>query len=181
MAINISRSAPPKDGELWKIAAACFQCGRCTGGCPVVFAARETPRQVIRLLQLGTWEKALASPTIWICAGCHFCTVECPRGVDLQGLMVRLKQLAIQQGKHKKETAFYRAFLMGIKGNGRIFEPGLLLAYARQAGVNVLKPQVKVGMQMLRRGQVTLRPSLVEDRMKLRALLETLTWGGREG
>ncbi|MGI9860846.1 4Fe-4S dicluster domain-containing protein [Moorella naiadis] len=181
MAINISQSAPPEAGELWQAAAACFQCGRCTGGCPVIFAARETPRQVIRFLQLGAWEKALASPTIWVCAGCHFCTVECPRGVDLQGLMVRLKQLALSQGKHKKDAAFYQAFLMGIKRKGRIFEPELLLAYVWQAGVNVLRPQVKAGIQMLRRGQVTLRPSLVEDRLKLRALLETLTRGGREG
>ncbi|MDN5347094.1 MAG: heterodisulfide reductase subunit [Clostridia bacterium] len=177
MEIAVSRRSPLEDAGILREAAACFQCGRCTGGCPVAFAAPETPRQIIRLLQLGAWERALASPTIWICAGCYSCTAECPRGVDLQGLMVRLKVIAMYREDCKGEAAFYRAFLGGIRRRGRIFEPELVLAYGRQAGIKALWQQARPGMKMLWRGQIPLRPMKIRDYAQLGALLDELAKG----
>ncbi|NMA14706.1 MAG: heterodisulfide reductase subunit C, partial [Clostridia bacterium] len=51
----------------------CYQCGKCSAGCPVAFAMDKTPRQIIRLLQLGLLEEALATRTIWLCATCQTC------------------------------------------------------------------------------------------------------------
>jgi heterodisulfide reductase subunit C len=42
----------------------CYQCGKCTAGCPAAFAMDYPPRQVIRLLQLGLVDQALASESI---------------------------------------------------------------------------------------------------------------------
>jgi heterodisulfide reductase subunit C len=57
----------------------CYQCGKCSAGCPVAFAMDKTPRQIIRLLQLGFLEEALKSRTIWLCATCQTCSTRCPR------------------------------------------------------------------------------------------------------
>ena len=38
---------------------ACFQCNRCTAGCPLAAAMDLTPAQVVHYLLLGDWEPAL--------------------------------------------------------------------------------------------------------------------------
>ncbi len=64
----------------------CYQCGKCSAGCPVAFAMDKTPRQIIRLLQLGMLDEALKTHTIWLCATCQTCSTRCPRDVDLATL-----------------------------------------------------------------------------------------------
>lgn len=76
----------------------CYQCGKCSAGCPVAFAMDKTPRQIIRLLQLGMLDEALKSKTIWLCATCQMCSTRCPRDVDLATLMETLRQLAKKKG-----------------------------------------------------------------------------------
>ncbi len=36
-----------------KNAHICFQCGTCTAGCPTVYAMDYTPRQILRMVNLG--------------------------------------------------------------------------------------------------------------------------------
>ena len=57
---------------------ACYQCGTCTSACPFGFA----PQRVMRHLQLGQIEEALALSTTWECASCTACTRECPHDLD---------------------------------------------------------------------------------------------------
>ena len=57
---------------------ACYQCGKCTAGCPFSFG----PQQVVRYLQLGQVPEALALDTVWDCAGCFTCAAACPKSVD---------------------------------------------------------------------------------------------------
>ncbi|MBI2202440.1 MAG: 4Fe-4S dicluster domain-containing protein [Candidatus Rokubacteria bacterium] len=57
---------------------ACYQCGKCTAGCPFSLG----PQQVVRLLQLGEVEAALAHMTTWDCASCLTCATACPKGVS---------------------------------------------------------------------------------------------------
>jgi len=58
--------------------SACFQCRKCTNGCPVTFAMDLYPDQVMRYIQLGIREPVLNSSTIWVCASCETCTTRCP-------------------------------------------------------------------------------------------------------
>ncbi|OYD14345.1 hypothetical protein CH330_08840 [candidate division WOR-3 bacterium JGI_Cruoil_03_51_56] len=60
----------------------CYQCGRCTSGCPVVDEMDLNPRQTILLLQLGKAEEVLGSNGIWLCASCMVCGTRCPCEVD---------------------------------------------------------------------------------------------------
>jgi heterodisulfide reductase subunit C len=75
---------------------ACNQCGKCSAGCPVVFAMDRLPSQVLRQAQLGI-EEALEAETIWICASCQTCLSRCPRGVDLPRVMEALRQIVLRE------------------------------------------------------------------------------------
>ena len=76
----------------------CYQCGRCSAGCPLTFAMKLLPNQVIRLVQLGLDEEALDSNTIWVCASCLTCHARCPRGVDLAKVMEALRAIRLRPG-----------------------------------------------------------------------------------
>lgn len=76
---------------------ACYQCGKCSGGCPSVTQMDMLPNQVIRLLQIGLPELALQCNTIWVCASCYMCTVRCPRGIDLAKIMEALRQVNLRE------------------------------------------------------------------------------------
>jgi len=76
---------------------ACYQCGKCSAGCPAAFAMDLLPSQVIRLIQLGQVERVLESATIWFCAACQTCYARCPKGVDLSRIMEALRELAMQR------------------------------------------------------------------------------------
>ena len=89
--------APPRESEaLRRLAAlsgqnlyACYQCGKCTAGCPFSFS----PQQVVRHLQLGQVARAAALDTVWDCASCMTCTATCPKGVDPARIMRALRAL----------------------------------------------------------------------------------------
>jgi heterodisulfide reductase subunit C len=76
----------------------CYQCGRCSAGCPLTFAMKDLPSQVIRLVQLGLEGDALESNTPWVCASCLTCHARCPRGVDLAKVMEALRAIVLRPG-----------------------------------------------------------------------------------
>ena len=75
----------------------CYQCGKCSAGCPMSFAMELLPNQVIRLVQLGLEEDIAKSNTIWICASCITCSLRCPRGVDLARVMEALRLITMRE------------------------------------------------------------------------------------
>jgi heterodisulfide reductase subunit C len=82
---------------------ACYQCGKCSSGCPVADELDMLPSQVIRLAQLGN-EDVLKTETIWVCASCLTCLARCPKGIDLPRVMEALRQIALRHGENHIET-----------------------------------------------------------------------------
>jgi heterodisulfide reductase subunit C len=76
---------------------ACYQCGKCSAGCPMVSLMDLLPNQIIRLVQLGQVSDVLNSKTIWLCASCFTCTSRCPKGVDLAKVMEALRLLLLRK------------------------------------------------------------------------------------
>ena len=77
---------------------ACYQCGKCTAGCPLASAMDLMPNQILRLLQLGEHEQALKCQTIWRCASCLTCAARCPKDVDPARVMDALRTILMRRG-----------------------------------------------------------------------------------
>ena len=75
---------------------ACYQCGRCSAGCPVVDEMDIVPSEVIRLLQLGQVDEVLRSKTIWTCASCLQCASRCPKGVEFSNICDALRAIVLR-------------------------------------------------------------------------------------
>ena len=91
----------------------CYQCGNCSGGCPVSFAMDVSPHHVIRLLQLGQEEMILASNSMWRCVSCLQCYSRCPKFVDLSKIMEALRQMSLRKGRDKIEPSKLPVDLLG--------------------------------------------------------------------
>jgi heterodisulfide reductase subunit C len=76
----------------------CYQCGNCSGGCPVAFAMDVSPHHIIRLLQLGQEDTALKANTMWLCVSCLQCYSRCPKFVDLSKILEALRQVGLRKG-----------------------------------------------------------------------------------
>lgn len=76
----------------------CIQCGNCTGTCPLSEYMDYGPRKVISMVRSGNKLDVLSCNTIWLCASCYECTVECPKEIKITDVMYALKQQALTAG-----------------------------------------------------------------------------------
>jgi len=151
----------------------CYQCGKCTAGCPIVMEMSHTPNQIMRLIQLGLKEDVLNSPTIWLCASCETCTTRCPKGVDIAKVMDTLRILAIKEGYRHKERnviAFNKIFLDSIKNNGRLQETRLAMAYNLKT-LNFFK-DMALGHKLFRKGKISFSSDKINKTDAVRAIFE---------
>ncbi|MBI5234574.1 MAG: 4Fe-4S dicluster domain-containing protein [Deltaproteobacteria bacterium] len=79
--------------------ARCYQCGKCTAGCPVSFVMDFGPSQIIRLLQLGQEDAAKNAESMWLCVGCLQCWSRCPQGVSAAAIFEGLRQITLRKGQ----------------------------------------------------------------------------------
>jgi heterodisulfide reductase subunit C len=159
----------------------CFQCKKCSGGCPLTFAMDLFPDQVIRLALLGQEEEVLGSRTIWVCSSCETCTSRCPNGIDIAGVMDWLKQEAVKQGKaipEKDVVQFHRFFLESIRAEGRLSETKLLRRYnyykfRRQANLAEIKQNMRLGWKLWKRRRVRLTgPPALRGKAEIQKLFQ---------
>ncbi len=110
----------------------CYQCRKCTSGCPVAARADVKPHELVRLVQLGQRDKALGCKAIWECTACQTCVTRCPQQVDIAALNDALRRLSRQSGQVAPGTAvpaFNDIFLGTIRRFGRMYEMGLMVAF----------------------------------------------------
>lgn len=142
--------------------SACFQCEKCTNGCPVTFAMDMAPHKLVRSVHLGLKDKVLNSDTIWVCASCETCTARCPNGIDIASLMDALRQIAQAEGvKAAQENVplFHSAFLSSMKSHGRVHEAEMTVKYTlKSTGLSGLLKQANMGLAMLKKGKLKLVP-----------------------
>jgi len=139
---------------------ACYQCQKCSAGCPVAYAMDILPNQVLRHIQYDHREKVLSSKTIWICASCYTCSVRCPNNIDIAKIMDILRSLAIRSGikpGEKDIPLFHSVFLNTIKSKGRIHELSLLLQFKFKT--KDFFKDVGLGWKMYRKGKIKIFPS----------------------
>jgi heterodisulfide reductase subunit C len=139
---------------------ACYQCQKCSAGCPVAYAMDILPNQILRHIQYDHREKVLSSRTIWICASCYTCSVRCPNNIDIAKIMDTLRSIALHSGikpGEKDIPVFHSVFLDTIKSKGRIHELSLILQFKIKTR-DFLK-DAGLGWKMYRKGKIKLLPS----------------------
>ena len=148
----------------------CYQCKKCTAGCPVVAYFDLAPHQVMRACQFGQTDLVLQSRTISICAACETCSTRCPQGIDIARIMDELEIMAQETGiKSKAPTVpmFYKSANRGIDWFGRMWELGMMAElyvrefFARELDFQQLfKYDLPMAIKMLRNGKLKLLPSV---------------------
>lgn len=103
MRINISRKTF-KDPFVQKVQElsgqnllVCYQCGKCSAGCPAVSQMDILPNQIIRFAQLGLKDELFQSKSIWICASCMTCNARCPKGINIAEVIEAIRQVLLRQ------------------------------------------------------------------------------------
>jgi heterodisulfide reductase subunit C len=151
----------------------CFQCRKCTNGCPLAFAMDLKPNQLMRMIQLGLEDEILRSKTIWICAGCQTCTTRCPNDIDIAHLMDSLRQLSRRSGvppADEKVVKFHEAFLDSIRRHGRVYELGMMARY--KLATLDLVGDAKLAGKMLAKGKLRFLPSGVKGKKEIRRMFD---------
>ena len=143
----------------------CYQCGTCSGSCPVLAEMVYGPRQIMHMIQAGLEEEVLSSPDIWYCVSCYACTNRCPRGIEIADVMAALRSQAVQKGfVQDKEAKLCRAFAETVRQHGRSFEPELMIRYyARSLDLPALLQLMPLAAKMLLKGKLVLLPNNIED------------------
>lgn len=132
--------------------SACFQCGKCSAGCPVGFAMDILPHQIVRLAQLAETKMTINSEAIWLCNSCGICLARCPRAVDLPKLMKELRAEAYTapQAKGVAQRDFYQQFLAVVECYGRVPEPAMITTTSsrtRKLTVRVSKNRLAIWLR----------------------------------
>lgn len=140
----------------------CYQCVRCTSGCPVAEFFDWQPNQIMRALQLGQEDIALESQTPWLCASCQTCTTRCPQGLDITAIMEFLTREALDRGykpQVPEVNIFNEAFIREVRIWGRAYEPGLMAEMTLRNPGSVIG-DMDLYMRMLRKMKVGFLPSI---------------------
>ena len=142
--------------------SACFQCEKCTNGCPLLFAMDIPPHKLMRSVQFGLKDQVLKSDTIWVCASCETCTTRCPNGIDIAHLMDTLRQISQREGVQaakKYVPIFHSAFVGSMRRWGRVHEMEMAALFTLKSfGLKGLMDQKGQGLEMLKKGKIKILP-----------------------
>ena len=165
-------------------AAECYQCGKCTAGCPLARWMDLAPHQAMRLVQVGddaARDHLLDCETVWLCVGCLTCTQRCPRKLDPAAVLDAIREMAFERGKIarrcRKILAFHKSFLKVVEKTGRMSEAPLTTLYKMSSGD--LFSDVTLAPPMLLRGKLPLVPKVIRGRKDVKRLFSASRKQGR--
>lgn len=137
----------------------CYQCSKCSAGCPMAAWMDLKPAQVMHSIRLGREEAVLNSKSIWLCVGCETCSARCPQQVEPAAAMTAARALALQKGIEpsvKEIGLYYNGFISNMRLNGKIHDASV--AGITQLLTGQLKDNLPLAWKLLTRGRVKLPP-----------------------
>ncbi len=137
----------------------CYQCEKCSSGCPVAEEMELVPAQIMHGAQLNQKEKIMKANTIWLCASCETCSTRCPQGIDICSVMDGLRIIAHREHiKAKVPTVpfFYWLCLLSLKYVGCIYEMGMAGMMRLRSGT--ILQEMGLATTFLKKGKLQLFP-----------------------
>jgi heterodisulfide reductase subunit C len=108
----------------------CYQCKKCTLGCPSAYTMRMKPHELMRAIQLGLDEDIYWSGTVWTCLSCETCNTRCPQDINILRVIDGLREMSKDvehYNPYPAIPAMHRIFIALVKRFGKIYELGLAL------------------------------------------------------
>ena len=144
----------------------CIQCGTCSSTCPLSLYMDYTPRRIINLAREGFKKEVLSSFTIWLCASCYACRVECPKQIQV-----------IQEGVYPRRfpiPVLAKTFSWMVFRFGRVNES--LLASLLFFLTNWFKflSMTGLGINLMRTGRMSFLPEQIKRKDELRKILDSI-------
>lgn len=151
----------------------CFSCMTCSSGCQFQHIMDVKPHAVIRMVQMGYKEDVLAASGPWLCVGCNTCSINCPNVIDIPAVMDAIRQCAIEEKRHIPEPDvlnFHNAVLNSINRYGRTHKLEIMMRY--KLIKRDLFTDVDIGIRMLAKRKLDLRPSKVKELPEVKKLFK---------
>lgn len=155
----------------------CIQCGTCSGVCPLSIYMDYSPRQVMALTRSDFKNEVLRSHTIWLCASCYACTVECPRQIRITDIMYELKQRAMHEGIYPKNfpiPVLAQEFTSMAQKHGRITENFLATRLFLKTSWLTALGMWKMGLGLLKRGRFALKQDSIKRTDELQQMMASV-------
>lgn len=152
----------------------CIQCGTCSGTCPLSVYMEHSPRQIMALVRADFKEEVLRSNSVWLCASCYACSVECPREIPITDIMYALKRRAIDEGLYPRRfpiPILAREFAHMVRTRGRVTETLLVMRLFLKANWRAVLTSWRQGLGLIRTGRFVLRQERIERQAELDAML----------
>jgi heterodisulfide reductase subunit C len=153
--------------------SACYQCKKCSIGCPVADQTESPPSEIIRRLQLGAGDELLQTDLIWSCLSCETCYARCPNQINFPAVIDALKALAVEKGVAKPKgdaPLFNRLFLNTVKTYGRSYDLQAIAMY--KLGSGNLKQDMDKFPLMLKKRKMAILPPSGADKEKMKRIFK---------
>ena len=137
----------------------CYQCEKCSSGCPVSSEMELAPAQIMHASQLNLKTNILKANSIWLCASCETCTTRCPQGIDISKVMDSLRIIARREklkAKVPSVPVFYNLCLLSLRFVGCIYELGVAGLIKLRAGT--LMKDIPLVKAFFKRGKIRIMP-----------------------
>jgi heterodisulfide reductase subunit C len=152
----------------------CYQCKKCSIGCPVVGLVTSAPAEIIRKLQLGAGDELLQTDLVWTCLSCETCYARCPNEINFAGIIDALRSMALEKGVAKPEgnsPLFNRRFLDTVKQYGRAYDLQMIVSY--KLGTGKFIDDVEKFPTMLKKGKMAVLPPSGANKNKVKRFFST--------
>lgn len=158
----------------------CYQCGKCSAGCPMAEDMDLPPQRIMRMLQLGLVNEALNAKGPWLCAQCMVCSTRCPQNIEITDIMreVRLESHAQGRKALPESDTFESLFIKKVRNNGRSNEQYLAAGYNMSSGH--LMQDMGSAPKMFTKGLVGIKRNRVKDRAAVERIIDACEQSAKE-
>lgn len=149
----------------------CYQCKKCSMGCPVSGQIQSPPSEIIRRLQLGAGDELLQTNLIWLCLSCETCFARCPNKINFAAIIDALRSIALERGVARPKgnvPLFNRLFLNTVKTFGRSYDLQMIALYKIRS--RNFRQDMEKFPAMLKKRKIAILPPSGADKNKVKRI-----------